>query len=115
MDNEERSEAQVWALDKNGKEIPGSGRRCIPAKRCKSKDIFTGRCIGVEGHKHEWHFCYDSIGRLCRWRDHCEDSFSVASSQTPDGHKSYKRPSEMYEDTYLAHTRWVQIEEDLPE
>ncbi len=102
---------ETWAIDDQGNPVPGTGRRLAGAKRCKSEWQPSTRCVGVEGHEHEWHFCYDATGWLRRWRDHCENSMDIAASLTPPGHENYRFPYEMEPETYLAHTQWVPIED----
>lgn len=112
-DSEEVHYNEVWAVDQFGDVIPGTGRRCIHAKRCKESSAGGHLCIGVMGHLGvHWH--YDELGWYNWWIEDNPDSdpMDIAAGITPCGHKNYIAPDVRYEDTYNAHAQWIDIEED---
>lgn len=105
-----------WGIDEEGNHVPGTGYMVISAKRCQAEEIFGRRCIGVEGHEGS-HWVYDDMGAYHQWWDKpCKEEppLNVAASTSPDGAKGYVRPSERYEETHIAHTRWEPIDDGHP-
>lgn len=104
------NEFETWALDENGNDVPGTGRRYLPADRCKSERLGL-RCVGVDGHDGR-HWRYDELGWYSWWRnDATDEPDEIAGGRTPPGHARYVHPSDRFAETHVAHGRCEAIKE----
>lgn len=108
----EMREGESWAIDEEGRRIPGTGMRLEKAERCPSEFVYIRQCIGAKGHSGS-HWCYSETGMYEQWWDETSEPApeNVAASSTPDGNENYVRPSERHDETYMGKSKWHPIED----